>query len=85
MISRYILDEETGENMKVYVKKENATKEEIDAHENRKDNAVLESQRGSIDEIQVEKTYLEDTPKGDREKNASMDSMTDNEKKGKGE
>jgi len=26
MISRYILDEETGENMKVYVKKDKASK-----------------------------------------------------------
>ena len=51
MISRYILDEETGENMKVYVKKDKATKEEIDAHEERKGNAVLDSPRASIDQL----------------------------------
>jgi hypothetical protein len=67
MISRYILDEETGENMKVYVKKDKATKEEIDAHDQRKGNAVLDSPRASIDGPQVEKTYLEETPKADRE------------------
>ena len=67
MISRYILDEETGENMKVYVKKDKATKEEIDAHENRKGIEILESPRASIEEVQVEKTYLEETPKADRE------------------
>jgi hypothetical protein len=67
MISRYILDEETGENMKVYVKKDKATKEEIDAHEERKGNAVLDSPKASIGELQPEKTYLEETPKAERE------------------
>jgi len=67
MISRYILDEETGENMKVYVKKDKATNEEIDAHEKRKGNAVLDSPKASIEEVHVEKTYLEETPKAERE------------------
>ena len=51
MISRYILDEETGENMKVYVKKDKASKEEIDAHENRKGIEILESPKASIEEV----------------------------------
>jgi hypothetical protein len=61
--------------MKVYVKKDKATKEEIDAHENRKGIEILESPRASIEEapkasieeVQVEKTYLEETPKAERE------------------
>ena len=53
--------------MKVYVKKDKATKEEIDAHEERKGNAVLDSPKASIGELQPEKTYLEETPKAERE------------------
>ena len=82
MISRYILDEETGENMKVYVKKDKATKEEIDAHENRKGIEILESPKALTEEVQeektqienaqveetyVEKVYLEETPKAQRD------------------
>jgi hypothetical protein len=67
MISRYILDEETGENIKVYVKRDKATKEEIDAHENRKGIEILDSPKASIEEVKVEKTYLEETPKAERE------------------
>ena len=51
MISRYVLDQETGENIKIYVQKDKASKEEIDAHEKRKGNAVLESPKASIDQL----------------------------------
>ena len=51
MISRYVLDQETGENIKIYVQKDKASKEEIDAHEKRKVNAVLDSPKASIDQL----------------------------------
>ena len=51
MISRYVLDQETGENIKIYVQKDKASKEEIDAHETRKGNAVLDSPKASMDQL----------------------------------
>lgn len=51
MISRYILDEETGENMKVYVNKDKASKEEINAHENKKRIEILKSPKALIKEV----------------------------------